>query len=68
MRRGRSIRRRCFATDGTRLVLPAFGAYTGGLNVLNAAFAPLFGSRNFFVWMLGRKDVYPVSRRQLLGD
>ncbi|MCC2113434.1 MAG: ligase-associated DNA damage response endonuclease PdeM, partial [Hyphomicrobiales bacterium] len=28
--RGRSLRRRCFATDGTRVILPAFGAYTGG--------------------------------------
>ncbi|MGH6864746.1 MAG: ligase-associated DNA damage response endonuclease PdeM, partial [Methyloceanibacter sp.] len=32
-RRGMLIRRRCFATDGNRLVMPAFGAYTGGLNV-----------------------------------
>jgi hypothetical protein len=38
-----TIRRRCFVTDGTRLVLPAFGAFTGGLNILDEAFAPLFG-------------------------
>jgi DNA ligase-associated metallophosphoesterase len=25
-----TIRRRCFVTDGARLVLPAFGAFTGG--------------------------------------
>jgi DNA ligase-associated metallophosphoesterase len=35
--RGRSIRRRAFASDGLRCVLPAFGAYTGGLNVLDRA-------------------------------
>ncbi|HCL62940.1 MAG TPA: phosphoesterase, partial [Rhizobiales bacterium] len=29
-RRGAVIRRRCFATDGNRLVMPAFGAYAGG--------------------------------------
>ena len=67
-RRGSSVRRKCFISDGGRLVMPAFGAYTGGLNVLNPAFAPLFGTRDFFVWMLGRNDVYPVSRRQLLQD
>ncbi|MGI9383500.1 MAG: ligase-associated DNA damage response endonuclease PdeM [Methyloligellaceae bacterium] len=67
-RRGSSVRRKCFISDGSRLVMPAFGAYTGGLNVLNTAFAPLFGGRDFFVWMLGRSDVYPVSRKQLLRD
>lgn len=30
-RRGMVVRRRCFATDGNRLVMPAFGAYAGGL-------------------------------------
>ncbi len=28
--RGRGLRRRCFLTDGQRLILPAFGAYAGG--------------------------------------
>ncbi|MET0181260.1 MAG: ligase-associated DNA damage response endonuclease PdeM, partial [Caulobacterales bacterium] len=28
--RGRSVRARCFATDGARLVMPAYGAFTGG--------------------------------------
>src|SRR4029450_5329002 len=41
-RRGSVIRRRCFATDGNRLVMPAFGAYAGGLNVRHEAFEPLF--------------------------
>ena len=29
--RGRNLRRRCFVGDGTRLVLPAFGALTAAL-------------------------------------
>ena len=33
------------SSDGRRCVMPAFGAYAGGLNVLDAAFAPLFGGR-----------------------
>src|SRR5262249_2135096 len=42
--RGRVVRRRCFATDGARLVMPAFGAYTGGLNVRHEEFTTLFPS------------------------
>ena len=30
--------------DGVRLVMPAFGSYTGGLNVRDEAFADLFGT------------------------
>ena len=40
--RGAAVRRRCFITDGERLILPAFGAYAGGLNVLDAAYQGLF--------------------------
>lgn len=67
-RRGASVRRKCFVSDGARLVLPAFGAFAGGLNVLDEAFNPLFGANGFHAWMLGRKEVYPVAKRQLLGD
>ena len=35
--RGRAVSRRCFAGDGRRLVMPAFGAYAGGLNVRDRA-------------------------------
>src|ERR1041384_1968964 len=33
--RGRAVSRRCFACDGGRLVMPAFGAYTGGPTLRN---------------------------------
>ncbi|MEN5146943.1 ligase-associated DNA damage response endonuclease PdeM [Brevundimonas diminuta] len=39
-----SLRRRCFASDGQRLILPAFGAYAGGLNLLDSAFTSLFAT------------------------
>ena len=39
-----TIRRPCFVGNGRRLVMPAFGAFTGGLNVLDDAFEPLFGN------------------------
>ena len=37
--------RRCFLYDERRLILPAYGAYTGGLASSDAALAALFGAR-----------------------
>jgi len=67
-RRGSMIRRRCFATDGSQLVMPAFGAYTGGLNVLDEAFELLFLRHRLEAWVMGRADVYPVLGSLLLPD
>jgi DNA ligase-associated metallophosphoesterase len=40
--RGRRVTRRCFLTDGTRTILPAFGTYTGGLDATASVFRGLF--------------------------
>jgi DNA ligase-associated metallophosphoesterase len=58
--RGASVRRRCFVTDGERIVLPAFGAYAGGLNVRDAAFASLFAAPPLAV-ALGASRAHPVA-------
>ncbi|MGE0626413.1 MAG: ligase-associated DNA damage response endonuclease PdeM [Hyphomicrobiaceae bacterium] len=65
---GHTLRRPCFVGNGLRLVMPAFGAYTGGLNVLQPPFLPVFGHDGFSVWMLGREGLYPVATRQLVDD
>jgi DNA ligase-associated metallophosphoesterase len=65
--RGRSVRRRCFITDGTRLIMPAMGAFTGGLNVLDEAFKTVFPGGHL-VFALGKDRVYGVSRKNLLPD
>ena len=54
---GTSISRACFATDGARLMLPALGAYAGGLELGDPAFQPLFprGGRAF---LLGRERLF----------
>lgn len=65
--RGRSVRRRCFATDGVRLVMPAFGAFTGGLNICDDAFAPVF-PQGAMALVLGRERVFPASQARLLPD
>jgi metallophosphoesterase superfamily enzyme len=65
---GRSIRRSCFVTDGTRLVLPAFGALTGGLNVTDEAYSMIFRRRQFSVFMLGNDRLFPFTASRLVGD
>jgi uncharacterized protein len=65
--RGLSVRRRCFAYDGERMVLPAFGAYAGGLNVRDRAFAPIF-PHGVIALVLGKDKVQPAPRSHLLPD
>ena len=65
--RGRAVRARCFATDGARLVMPAFGAYAGGLNVRDVAFDPVF-PRGCTALMLGRARVYAAPPHRQIGD
>jgi DNA ligase-associated metallophosphoesterase len=63
---GTSVRRRCFASDGKRLILPAFGAYTGGLNVMDEAYAGLF-EPNLCAYLTGHK-ITPVAYSRLAPD
>jgi uncharacterized protein len=58
------LKRRCFVSDGKRCVLPAFGAYTGGLDVFDAAVARLFPD-GFQAYLLGRDRVYPFAHSRL---
>jgi hypothetical protein len=66
--RGRAVSRRCFVTDGQALVMPAFGAYTGGLSIRDRAFAAVFGSRNFTAHMLGDNRLYAFAASRCLPD
>jgi DNA ligase-associated metallophosphoesterase len=67
-RRGRAVSRRCFAGDGKRLVMPAFGAYAGGLNVRDRAIVSLFGALSFTAHMLSDKRIYAVAAARCLAD
>jgi len=60
--RGRSFRRRCFAIGRDRLLLPAFGAYAGGLNVREAAIRRLLDAEAR-VALLGRDrlHLFPIA-------
>ncbi|MEM8538671.1 MAG: ligase-associated DNA damage response endonuclease PdeM [Pseudomonadota bacterium] len=67
VRRGKGVRRPCFATDGIRMIMPSFGVTTGGLNLRNAAFAGLFDPRRLTAHLLGRERIYSVAFDRLIG-
>ena len=68
LERGRRVTRRCFAVDGARLVMPAFGAFAGGLDERNPAFAEVFGTLAFIAHMLGEGRIYAVAAGRCLAD
>ena len=65
-RAGRT-RRRCFAMSASRCILPAFGAYAGGLNVCDRAFAPLF-PEGLTAHVMGKERIYAIGSARLMGD
>jgi len=65
--RGRSTRRRCFLTDGARCVMPALGAYAGGLNACDAAFKPLFPN-GFTAHLIGTERIFAIAKSMLCRD
>jgi DNA ligase-associated metallophosphoesterase len=58
--RGRQIGGRCFVHDGRRLILPAFGAYAGGLDARDPAIARLFPD-GFQVDVIGQDRLHRLS-------
>lgn len=61
---GARVRRRCFLTDGRRMILPAFGAYAGGLNVTDRAFSGLFEAPPTAL-ILGGERIHAVAWEKL---
>jgi DNA ligase-associated metallophosphoesterase len=55
--RGAQVTRPCFVADGYRLMLPALGAYTGGLDVRDPAISEVF-PRGGRVFLLGKERLY----------
>ena len=64
-RRGVSLTRRCFLADGRRLILPAFGTYTGGLDARSPVFDTLLDP-DARACLVGRQ-VLGIPRRRLDG-
>ena len=64
---GRGVRERAFLSDGERCVMPAFGAYAGGLNACDPVFDPLFPN-GFMAYLIGAERIYALSKTVLCGD
>lgn len=64
--RGRATERRCFACDGERAVLPAFGAYAGGLSIRDKAFTRIFGAPDFMAHVLGDLKLHSIIASRCL--
>ncbi|HMR31915.1 MAG TPA: ligase-associated DNA damage response endonuclease PdeM [Geminicoccaceae bacterium] len=60
----RAVTRPCFVADPSRLILPAFGAFAGGLDVLDPAISGLFGA-GFDAFLLGQERVFRVPHHRL---
>ena len=65
--RGFSRRSRRNSHGISRCVMPAMGAYAGGLNVRDVAFRPLFGL-GFSAHLLGDGRLFRIDQRLLLPD
>lgn len=66
-RREKSVRRPCFATDGSRMIMPSFGVTTGGLDLRHKAFTGLFARADLIAHLLGRDRIYSVRYGNLMG-
>jgi DNA ligase-associated metallophosphoesterase len=66
--RGRTVSRRCFATNGKQAVMPAFGAFTGGLNIRHHAFTEVFGTLAYTAHMLGDGRLYAFTAKRCMPD
>jgi len=62
--KGRSVSGRCFATDGRRLILPAFGAFTGGLDVTSPDLRRLL-ARRYDVLLMAVARIWRVPGSKL---
>ena len=65
-RRGKSVRRRCFVGDENRMIMPAFGAFTGGLNVRDRAYEGLLAKDSLRAWLLSNSAIYEINGKQLV--
>jgi DNA ligase-associated metallophosphoesterase len=65
--RAGGLRRRCFATDTRRCVLPAFGAYAGGLDLRHEAFANLFDFARLQAVVIGEARIHVFDAAAIRG-
>ncbi len=64
IQRGIATRAKCFIADHRRIIMPAFGSYTGALSVRSKAFEGLVDIETSYVWMMRRSSIhkFPLTR------
>jgi uncharacterized protein len=63
--RGHNVRTKCFIADDRRIILPAFGSYTGALNVRSAAFKGLLNVEQAKAWMISKTAIHAFPFKRL---
>lgn len=68
--RGRLVSRRCFVSSASKLILPAFGALTGGLDADDSAIGEALGSREAeaLVYAAGRAVRFALSANRARAE
>jgi uncharacterized protein len=64
IQRDHRIRTKCFVADDRRIILPAFGSYTGALNIRSQAFVGLLHTEKTKAWMISKAAIhcFPFKR------
>lgn len=61
LHKGALLSRRCFIEDGRKLMMPAFGAYAGGLRIDDPAIASLFRAEATRSYLMGSHRLFALS-------
>ncbi|MEM6535405.1 MAG: ligase-associated DNA damage response endonuclease PdeM [Pseudomonadota bacterium] len=64
----RTLRRKCFVSDGERLIMPSLGAFTGGLNVLDPAYGEVFPDGSTIIIAISPAGVFAIPKKRLVAD
>jgi len=58
------VRRPCFVHSDDKIILPSFGAFTGGLDITDPIYNSIFTDK-FDIYALGHKNVHPVKQNKV---
>jgi uncharacterized protein len=64
VQRGVALHTKCFVSDANRIILPAFGRYTGAFDVGHKAFDGLYNKATANITMIGKASLhqFPITR------
>jgi len=60
----KKITEKCLIHSENHIIMPAFGEFTGGLNINNSVFKP-FLNRNYYIYFLTKKSVYKFGSHDI---